>query len=1041
MKKSFFFVGAAITMVAALAGCNKEIEVTNPVEVPQGEEIQLTIVASGDEATKTHLDTDGKTVLWNATGEYLAVLEKSGADKLAVKKSAQGAEGEDDTMTFGVSLTTVTGYASDDPGDENKYFDYYAVYPNDALISGDYTGVTSIKVNLSDNQKPTATSFGPAQDAAADILISKPVIGETSQPSTLNLYFKRIVAIGKMTISGVDSDEDVVSVKLTAKGQNIAGRSYVNLSTGTVTEYGYSGLGSDHITLDYSDESITAEDGFVAYFAVWPFSISGPASGDPATDANKFSVEVKTASKTFTREITLATGKTLAFTEGKASKFSVSFSGIVGVDNDAYTGTYAEFTVADATSNGITTNSYTELSSLVKTYGDEWSGKISSANAGFGIRNANDTNDSYLKLPVFASEISSVTVYLTQAIAAGNSLILTNTATSKTGSVASATTVADQLVYVFDLSSSHESTAYLRSVGKAAYISKVAVVTKDDAREPLDAPASIEAAANSTTPNTIDVLWDAVADAVGYVLSVTPEGGETTEIVINDGSTDSYAIEDLAYETDYTISIHAIADYYFNLDSSELACASAVSTGEEPANATKVDVINASFTGVSGTSYSDWSNKSGSASSAVYAGNSSTNNSAIQLRTSSNSGIVSTTSGGYVKSVTITTTTTYAKSIDVYGSNTAYTGYANLFGNSKGTLIGSVTANTNNTVTTKISFTQNFQYVGIRAQNGAVQASEIKVEWGADPFPEKVATPSISCENNTVTISCTTDGASIYYTTDGTTTPTSSSTAYTAPFAITSTVTVKAIAVKAGDVDSDVATQECVYVKPTVATPQIEIDNTGEVTITCATSGATIHYTTNGNTPTSASTAYTDPFTVTDGTTVKAIAVLSGYNDSETAEETYDANNTDSYYTLVTSTPSSGWAGTYQLAHPSTAGNVYNEITGNWIYLNTDLTAKYDSTNDRYLSDSTSDSYAIEIEAVTGGYVIKIGSDYVYCSAVKKVALNGTNKTVWSISVSDTGAVTFSNDSIGTLCFNSTGLRPYASVGSYGLPKLYRLDN
>ncbi len=70
------------------------------------------------------------------------------------------------------------------------------------------------------------------------------------------------------------------------------------------------------------------------------------------------------------------------------------------------------------------------------------------------------------------------------------------------------------------------------------------------------------------------------------------------------------------------------------------------------------------------------------------------------------------------------------------------------------------------------------------------------------------ATPVITCTGNTVSITCATDGASIYYTLDGST-PTSGSTLYNSSSkpSITSTTTVKAIAIKGGLTNSSVSSQ------------------------------------------------------------------------------------------------------------------------------------------------------------------------------------------------------------------------------------------
>ena len=164
---------------------------------------------------------------------------------------------------------------------------------------------------------------------------------------------------------------------------------------------------------------------------------------------------------------------------------------------------------------------------------------------------------------------------------------------------------------------------------------------------------------------------------------------------------------------------------------------------------------------------------------------------------------------------------------------------------------------------------------------------------------ETVATPAITPNggelkygNNTVSIACDTDGATIYYTTNGAT-PTTNSTKYTGAFTLSSNATVKAIAVKSGWNNSDVASASFTYTVETVATPTIT-PNGGElkygnntVTIACATDGATIYYTTNGATPTTSSTKYTGAFTLTSNATVKAIAVKTGWNNSSVASASF----------------------------------------------------------------------------------------------------------------------------------------------------------
>jgi hypothetical protein len=159
-----------------------------------------------------------------------------------------------------------------------------------------------------------------------------------------------------------------------------------------------------------------------------------------------------------------------------------------------------------------------------------------------------------------------------------------------------------------------------------------------------------------------------------------------------------------------------------------------------------------------------------------------------------------------------------------------------------------------------------------------------------------VATPTFSPSGGTYTTAQTvkiadaTAGATIYYTTNGTT-PTTTSTKYTVPITVSSTETLKAIAVLAGDTNSAVATATYT-ITPVVATPTFSPSSgtyatAQTVKIADATAGATIYYTNNGTTPTTTSTKYTGSITVSSTETLKAIAVLAGDTNSAVATATY----------------------------------------------------------------------------------------------------------------------------------------------------------
>ena len=221
------------------------------------------------------------------------------------------------------------------------------------------------------------------------------------------------------------------------------------------------------------------------------------------------------------------------------------------------------------------------------------------------------------------------------------------------------------------------------------------------------------------------------------------------------------------------------------------------------------DVLTRTTTGVTGNSYSDWSGKTAT-SNAVYAGNSAGGNTSIQLRDNSNSGIVTTASGGRIKSITVSwnSNTTNGRTLDIYGKNSAYSATSDLYGENKGTLLGSIVKGSS----TSLTVSGDYQYIGLCSAKGAMYLTSITIIWETGGSTvETVATPTFSpaegtfTEAQNVTISCATSGATIYYTTDGNT-PTTNSSVYSSAIPVSTTTTIKAIAAKSGMNNSDVAT-------------------------------------------------------------------------------------------------------------------------------------------------------------------------------------------------------------------------------------------
>ena len=173
------------------------------------------------------------------------------------------------------------------------------------------------------------------------------------------------------------------------------------------------------------------------------------------------------------------------------------------------------------------------------------------------------------------------------------------------------------------------------------------------------------------------------------------------------------------------------------------------------------DVITVADTSATGTSYVTTTGIAGD--TAIYTSHNAhaneANGNGLQYRSNDNtSGIVSTTSGGLIKSVTITYADGKSGQIDVYGKNAAYSSPADLYSDSaKGTLLGSVSS------TGTVTVSGDYEYVGVRSNNGARYLTSIEFVWGAvDSTAPKITIDQTSSEQvagDSGTLTATTENA------------------------------------------------------------------------------------------------------------------------------------------------------------------------------------------------------------------------------------------------------------------------------------------
>jgi hypothetical protein len=262
------------------------------------------------------------------------------------------------------------------------------------------------------------------------------------------------------------------------------------------------------------------------------------------------------------------------------------------------------------------------------------------------------------------------------------------------------------------------------------------------------------------------------------------------------------------------------------------------------------------------------------------------------------------------------------------------------------------------------------------------------------------ATPSMSPAPSTyntpvsVTLTDSSPGVTIYYTTNGST-PTSNSTPYTGPIAISTTTTINAIALGGLYGPSTVATGIYAFATaaPIMSPPPATYNTPQSVTLTDSTPGVTIYYSTNGSAPTTASTPYTGPISVSTSTTISAVAIGGNFGPSPVISGTYNFMASPPTFSLP--------VGTYGTPQSLT---LTDSTPGVMIYYTTNGSTPTPSSTPYAGPIAISTTTTIEAIAAGNGYASSLATSgtYTFVAARPTLSLSsGTYTTPESVAVTD----------------------------------------
>ena len=563
--KKILHIAIMSVLCALVFSCAKET--SNPDAI--NNQVILTFTSERPQIEDvTRTEWNGETVVWSG-GDKIRVGYTLNGDWMNKSTVASGdakfyaseeVSIDSGDATIGTFDVPIGDSSFTDPNAEGNYV-FYAVFPSNS------TGATAsaapvVDVTLPATQTPAESSF----DKLADIMVGKTAAMSLSglPTSAIEIVWNRLVAHADLTFINMDFDgtENITSITLTATdGAKLAGNISVDVSDGSITT---ENAGS---SIKLNGDNLSANGSSIeAWCGILPATITA-LDVEIKTDKATYTRSISGISKTFKKNArnTLRINMASAHREESVSSNFALFSGsitegdyLIVYDNGAMK--------AEVASNRLKYSEVSPVGDVISTTDESIIWHIAASGDYWTIFNAAEEK------------------YAAATGSNNQAQLLASGADDK-----SLWSVSGNSTYEFSnkaRAAASSNNRYLRrntTYGFACYANSTGgelSLYKRDTRTPLDAPASVTASLNSSANNAIDVTFSTVTNAGSYVITATPTtGAPVTKSVASSPAT----IADLAYSTEYTISVYAVPNNTTTYRNSAATSASgSVTTGSAP---------------------------------------------------------------------------------------------------------------------------------------------------------------------------------------------------------------------------------------------------------------------------------------------------------------------------------------------------------------------------------------------------------------------------------------------------------------------------